>query len=150
MPDTAPAPAARPGPQLVPPTTPAPAPSATAEALIAWGTAHASSRVQALAGKASGALADLRQAYERDSKVQAAEAKIARLKAQLANAEKDLRAAKGTAPAKSTSTPTPGPAEDYKAIRAWAREHGVEVGAVGIPTRAVMDAYHAAHADAVA
>lgn len=150
MPDTTPTPAPRPGPHLVPQTTTAADPAATAEALIAWGAAHTSSRVQALAGKASGALADLRQAYERDSKVTAAEARVARLKAQLANAERDLRAAKGTAPAKAASPSKAQPAEDYRAIREWARENGVAVGAVGIPARSVIDAYHAAHADAVA
>lgn len=124
---------------------------ATAEALIEWGAAQQSSRLQTLAGKARAALTDLRQAAARESKVAAAEDRIARLKAQLANAEKDLRAAKGTpAAAKAGSSSKPEPAEDYPAIRAWAREHGVDVGAVGRPARAVIEAYHAAQARDVA
>lgn len=124
---------------------------ATADALIEWGAAQESSRLQALAGKARAALTDLRQAAARESKVSAAEARIGRLKAQLANAEKDLRAAKGTpAAAKSGSTSKPGPAEDYPAIRAWARANGVAVGAVGRPSNAVIEAYHAAQAREVA
>jgi hypothetical protein len=143
MPDIAPAP--RPGPQLVPPASPATAQPVTHEALIAWGNAHATSRVQSLAGKATGALADLRQAYERDGKVSAAEARVARLKAQLDNAQRDLAAVKsGKAKPASTSAQAK---EDYPAIRAWAREHGVDVGSVGIPARSVIDAYRAAHAD---
>lgn len=143
------APTPRPAPQLVPPPTPAANQPATAEALIAWGTTHASSRVQALAGKATGALGDLRQAYERDGKVSAAEARVARLKAQLDNAQRDLAAAKG-AKAKAATPPKAQPTEDYPAIRAWAREHGVEVGSVGVPARAVIEAYHAAHAEEMA
>ncbi len=107
------------------------------EALIAWGTAHSSSRVQTLAGKARGALADLRQTAERETKVAEAEDRVALLKAQLENAQKDLASAKGTT--------TPKAGEDYTAIRAWARDHGIEVGAVGRPKREVVEAYHAAH-----
>lgn len=132
-----------------PPPPPGHAPL-TDEALIAWGAAHSSSRVQALAGKVSGALADLRKAYERDGKVAAAEARVSRLKAQLANAERDLRAAKGTAPTKPAIAPKPeppkkAPSVGYTAIREWAREHGIECGSVGRPGRAVLEAYRAAH-----
>lgn len=148
MPDTTPAP--RPAPQLVAPAGPAAEPPSTADALIAWGAAHPTTRVQGLAAKARAVLNDLRQASEREGKVAAAEDRIARIKAQLANAEQDLRAAKGTAAAKAAAPVQVGPAEDYAAIRAWAREHGVDVGKVGRPARAVIEAYHAAHADAVA
>jgi hypothetical protein len=137
-------PAPRPAPQLVPPTAAATPQLLTHEALIAWGGAHPSSRVQALAGKAAGALGDLRQAYARDGKVAAAEARVARLKVQLENAQKDLAAAKG-AKAKPASTPKAPPAEDYAAIRAWARQTGMVVASVGIPARVVIDAYRAAH-----
>jgi hypothetical protein len=143
MPDTAPEPPARTGPQLVPPTPTGTDPSVTAEALIVWGAAHQSSRVQALAGKVSGALADLRQAYERDSKVTAAEARVARLKAQLENAQRDLAAAKG-GKAKPASAATAGRSEDYPAIRAWAREQGIDVPVRGIPKREIREAYYAA------
>lgn len=113
----------------------------TSDELIAWGATHKSSRLQAMAGKACGALADLRQAAEREAKVAAAEARIERLRAQLANAEQDLAAAKG-----KPKTAQPQDAEDYTAIRAWAKENGIEVGAVGRPKRTVIDAYHAAQA----
>jgi hypothetical protein len=143
MPDTAPEPPSRPGPQLVPPAAPAPDPSASAEALIAWGTAHASSRVQSLAGKTRGALADLRQAYERESKVAAAEARVARLKAHLENAQRDLAAARGGKAKPAGAAPAPR-SEDYPAIRAWAREQGIEVPVRGIPKREIREAYYAA------
>lgn len=116
------------------------APPSSTEALIRWGAAHSSSRMQALAGKARSALADLRQAAERETKVADAEARVKRLKAQLDNAQKDLASAKGTTAPRATEQA----AEDYAAIRAWARESGIEVGAVGRPKREVIDAYHAA------
>lgn len=126
-----------------------PAPAATPttnDELIAWGAAHASARVQALAARARAALNELAQLAARDEAVAKAEARVQRLKAQLANAEQDLRAVKnGTAkpqpPAAASNT-----GRDYAAVRAWARENGFEVGAVGIPKRAVLDAYDAAHA----
>lgn len=64
VPESRPVP--RPAPQLVPPATPD-APR-TNDELIAWGAAHPSSRVQALAGKASASLNDLKKAYERATK----------------------------------------------------------------------------------
>lgn len=127
--------------------TPAPADQAppTLEALIEWGAAHSSTRVQSLAGKARAALADLRQAAEREARVTDAEARVKRLKAQLANAERDLVAAKSTKPKPgSTTTLTPGGTEDYAAIRAWARENGIRVPERGIPKREIRDAYYAA------
>jgi len=118
------------------PTPPTSAIPATAEALIEWGASQDSSRLQALAGKARGALADLRQAAERETRVAEAEARIERLEAQLQNARQDLAAAKGSKPK--------APAEDYAAIRAWAKERGLVVAAVGRPAQTVIDAYHAA------
>ncbi|MGW5352233.1 WhiB family transcriptional regulator [Streptomyces sp. NPDC004031] len=128
------------------PTPPASGLPDTVEALIAWGAAHNSTRVQSLAGKARSALADLRQAAEREARVSDAEARVKRLKAQLANAERDLVAAKSTKPKPgSTTTLTPGGAEDYAAIRAWARENGIRVPERGIPKREIRDAYYAAN-----
>jgi hypothetical protein len=142
MSPTEPAPAtARPAPQLVQPT---PGQPATPEALIAWGAAHPSSRVQAIAGKVTGALGDLRQAYEKDGKVQSAEARVARLKLQLANAQKDLAAVKG-GKAKGA-----GAAVDYAAVRAWANAQGIEVHPHGRPRQAVIDDYYAAQAERLA
>jgi hypothetical protein len=127
------------------PTPPATTVPTTAEALIEWGAAHQSTRIQSLAGKARAALADLRQAAEKEARVSDAEARVKRLKAQLSNAERDLAAAKGAKPkpGSTTTLPAEGPV-DYAAIRAWAREQGIEVGAVGIPKRTVIDAYFAA------
>jgi hypothetical protein len=122
VPESRPVP--RPAPQLVQATPDAPR---TNDELIAWGAAHPSSRIQALAGKASASLNDLKKAYEQAGKVADAEARIKRLRAQLANAET-----------------TAGPAVDYTAVRAWAAEQGIPVGPTGRPKREVVDAYLAA------
>jgi hypothetical protein len=134
VPESRPVP--RQAPQLVQATPDAPR---TNDELIAWGAAHPSSRIQALAGKASASLNDLKKAYEQAGKVADAEARIKRLRAQLANAERDLAAAKGVKP-KTTA----GPAVDYTAVRAWAAEQGIPVGPTGRPKREVVDAYLAA------
>lgn len=129
-------------PQKQPETVPT-----SVDELLAWGAAHQSSRIQTLAGKARGALADLRQAAERETKVADAEARIKRLKAQLANAEQDLRAAKTPAktPAgKQASTGDKPAREELAAIRAWARENGYQVGTAGVVKREIVDAYRAA------
>ncbi len=135
VPESRPVP--RPAPQLVPPAA-LDAPR-TNDELIAWGAAHPSSRVQALAGKASASLNELKKAYEQAGKVADAEARIKRLRAQLANAEADLAAAKGTKPKASAR-----PSVDYAAVRAWAAKQGIPVGPTGRPKREVVDAYLAA------
>jgi hypothetical protein len=139
-----PVPEQRPEPQLVPtpPAEPSTAPLST-EQLIVWGANHNSARYQTLAGKASAALADLRKAYEQAGKVAEAEARIKRLRAQLANAERDLAAAKGK-PAKPTTKAASASAVDYAAVRAWAARQGIEVAPVGRPRRDVVNAYLAA------
>lgn len=153
MPDTiptsAPAAAAEPtGPQLVS----HPEVKLTTEELIAWGKAHQTSRIQVLAGRAAAALHDLEQARDRETAVASAEARIERLKAQLANAEQDLRSAKGTpaTPRKATSSGARPSREELRAIRTWAREHGYDVGVAGVIKREIVDAYRAAHAEQAA
>ena len=142
MPDTTPAP--RPTPQLVAPATET---LSTAEALIAWGSAHPTIRVKSLAAKAGAALADLRKASERETAVADAEARVKRLKAQLANAENDLKAAKGgtpNAPSKAGDSHRSG-TEELRAIRKWAAANGYRVAPKGTVARSVVDAYRAAN-----
>lgn len=137
---TATPPEPRPAPQLVQTAADVPL---TDETLLVWGANHTSTRYQALAARATSALTDLRKAYVQDAKVSAAEARIERLEAQLANAKADLAAAKGKPAKPATTTAAP---VDYAAVRAWGREHGYEVGTVGRPKRALVDAYLAAQA----
>jgi alkaline phosphatase len=135
------------GPELPPPAKTA-APS-TAEALIAWGMGHGSPRVQRLADQARAALADLQQAQRKEAAVTGAEELVRRAEQQLADAKAALRTAKGSsAPATAGTTSDRPTTEECAAIRAWARENGVEVGAVGTPARRVIDAYRAARAAA--
>ena len=126
---------------------PNPAPT-TPEELIAWGTNHQSARNRNLADKAVAAIAELQQAAERETKVATAEARIARLKAQLANAEQDLRKAKS-----GTTNPTGKQAatghrlstEDLRTIRKWAAANGHQVAPKGVIARSVIEAYRAAN-----
>lgn len=124
-----------------------PAPAATPttnDELIAWGAAHASARVQALAARARAALSELAQLAARDEAVAKAEARVKRLKAQLANAEQDLRSAKGTG-TPAAKNHADAPREDLAAIRTWARANGYQVAPKGLVARSVIDAYHAAN-----
>ncbi|MCC9307734.1 Lsr2 family protein [Kitasatospora sp. RB6PN24] len=115
-----------------------------AGALIAWGMQHQSSRMQRLAEQARAALADLQQAQRREAVVSAAENRVQQAKEQLLAAEQALRAAKGSSATSAPSRSRPDRVEGAR-IRAWAREHGHQVGTAGIIPRHVVDAYYVAH-----
>jgi Transcription factor WhiB/Lsr2 len=134
---------------ITPPPTPRLDPRdiqpATAEALIAWGAAHPTARVQGLASKARAALHELRQESERSAAVAEAEARVQRLEAQLANARRDLASAKGTSKTKGTSGGGARPdTDEMRAIRKWAAANGHQVAPKGLIARTVIDAYRAA------
>ncbi|PYC83429.1 hypothetical protein C7C46_08830 [Streptomyces tateyamensis] len=128
-------------------TTPvATGPGAAAAGLIAWGMKHPSARMQRLAEQARTALADLQQAQRQEAAITAAADRVQRLKDQLAAAEQDLRAAKGTATTSRPSSTAPRPDRTQGSrIRAWARENNLPVGTAGVISRDVITAYAAAH-----
>ena len=77
-------------------------------------------------------------AQEEDAGKAAIRAEIARLKAQTKRLEEQLR---GEKPSKPTAK-----SRDLKVVRAWAREHGMDVSDVGRVPAEVVDAYEAAQA----
>ncbi|MFB7617801.1 histone-like nucleoid-structuring protein Lsr2 [Kitasatospora sp. NPDC056181] len=119
---------------------------AAAAGLITWGMQHTSGRMRRLAEQARTALADLQQAQRREEAIQAAEKRVEAARADLANAERALRAAKGTPAARSTAARPD--ATETALIRSWARENGHPVAAVGLIPRPVVDAYRAARPEA--
>ncbi|OKI22231.1 histone-like nucleoid-structuring protein Lsr2 [Streptomyces sp. CB03911] len=129
------------------PTAPAPPQEQAAEALIAWGMQHPASRMQRLADQARTALADLQQAQRKEREVTAAEEQLQQAKQLLAAAEEALRTAKGARPPAAASDARPD-RDEAALIRAWAREHGEQVGSVGVIPRRLVDAYRAATRDA--
>jgi hypothetical protein len=110
-----------------------------AEALMSWGEAHSSTRIQGLAAKARAALADLSQLQEREHLVANGEARVKRLREQLARAEAELKTTKtGSAP---VGKPT---REELAQVRTWAWANGHVLSDRGMPPRHVIAAYEAA------
>lgn len=136
-----------PGQPAQPPASPAPD---TVAQLLAAASASPSRRVQSLGKKVSGLVDELRAALAREEQAAEAQRRVEELAAELERAREVLRAASGrparTAPAAATAQPT-APEVPAKTVRAWARQNGVDVPALGRIPRDVMDAYLKANPD---
>lgn len=125
------------------------------EQLLAWAEAHPAAGIRNKAARVRSDLAELTARRAADDAQREAEERVARLKAELEQAQEQLRAVKagprpaGAAPA---SAPTPIRAglgsgrtpRDLAAIRAWARAAGYQVAGKGMVPKAVLAAYDAA------
>jgi len=129
----------------------APGTDSAIEELIRWGEQHPTRGMQAHAAPARTALAELDQARGKERAVTAAEAKVDRLREQLARAERDLRAAKTgrpatalavvPAPAASERLEQPADKETRQQVRAWARERGMSAPDRGLISQEVLHAW---------
>ncbi|RSS85787.1 hypothetical protein EF919_37690 [Streptomyces sp. WAC02707] len=123
--------------------------------LIQWAATHPAASVRKRAARITADLTELSERLEGEAAQREAEEKVAKARAALEQAEKDLKAVKtGTRATTATAAavaPTPirtgttYSRDELAAIRTWARAHGHPVADRGLPSRAVLDAYAAAH-----
>lgn len=122
--------------------------------LLEAGDAAPSENARALAAQIRAAAQDLRRELDNGAAIADAQAQIERARAQLAQAEAAL--AQLTGEADLRPEPEPEPAEERaapigedvrhsNAVRDWARENGLSVGARGRIADDVIAAFNAAH-----
>jgi hypothetical protein len=141
-----PSPLVRPAPQSSPSASePSPEPDPV-EQLLAWAETAGASRAAGLAVRIRTQLKELTALREQHQATAQERALIETLEAQLAEARNRLRGLTGSAGPRRTSTATGTPKTESGRIRAWARENGYEVGAIGIIAKPIVEAYWAAHA----
>ncbi|MFJ8746652.1 hypothetical protein ACIRL2_45855 [Embleya sp. NPDC127516] len=125
------------------------------DALLAWGAAQQSPAIRTLAERAGKALSDLAARRERQEAVHAAQRRLIDAELLLAQAQRDLRAAKIGTGATSTTTPPPLQApggdpgtaqrrEEGRRARAWAAREGIACPDRGIVPKHVLEAYRRA------
>ncbi|WP_319460071.1 histone-like nucleoid-structuring protein Lsr2 [Micromonospora sp. RTP1Z1] len=121
-----------------------PRPPDVLAALLAAAAASPNRRTQTLGTKVRALVDDLRAELRRESQAAEAQRRVDELAAELERARERLRAASGR-PARPATPPAgerpTAPEVPAKTVRAWARDHGVDVPALGRVPRAVMDAY---------
>ncbi|MFI5945539.1 histone-like nucleoid-structuring protein Lsr2 [Streptomyces uncialis] len=133
------------------PITPLPL-STDLQELLDWAAAHPAAGVRSRAARITADLSELSARREGEAVQCEAEERVAQLKAELEKAQEELRSVKAGTRAPATSTanvPAPLSAQGRKAhlaaVRAWARANGHQVADRGTPSKAVLDAYAAAH-----
>ncbi|KND39687.1 Lsr2 family DNA-binding protein [Streptomyces stelliscabiei] len=122
------------------------------EALLSWAKNHPAAVIRNKAARIRSDLYELTARRETDDAQREAEERVAKLKAELEQAQETLRAVKAGGRPTAPTVVTPAPAastkrskEQLAAIRTWARANGHQVADKGNPAKAVMDAYDAAH-----
>ncbi|MFF5131049.1 histone-like nucleoid-structuring protein Lsr2 [Streptomyces syringium] len=126
------------------------------EALLSWAENHPAASIRNRAARVRSDLVELTERRAADTAQRQAEERVAKAKAELEAAQKQLRAMKAggrTATAVQHATPlAPAPTstgkrtkEELAAIRTWARANSHQVADRGTPAKAVLDAYDAAH-----
>lgn len=123
------------------------------EQLLAWAANHPTAAFRGKAARIRADIADLAARRETAEAQRVAERRIRKLKAELEQAQRQLRAAKaGTRPATTDTAPTPirpkaagRSKEELTTIRAWARANGHQVAGTGMVRKEVLEAYDAAH-----
>ncbi|MFD9246083.1 histone-like nucleoid-structuring protein Lsr2 [Streptomyces sp. NPDC059556] len=126
--------------------------------LIEWAAAHPAASVRKSAARITTALTELSARRDSEAAQREAEARVAEARQALEQAEQELRAVKAGTRSPAAAAPTPirtGTSgaysrEELTRIRAWARAHGHQVADRGLPPKAVLDKYAAAHPTAPA
>ncbi|MEU9376511.1 histone-like nucleoid-structuring protein Lsr2 [Streptomyces sp. NPDC048255] len=137
-------------PQTASPAADKPVDRTGIEALLSWAKAHPAAAIRNKAARIRGDLAELTARRESDDAQREAEERVAKLNAELEQAQETLRTVKAGGRPVSPAVPSaPTGAkrskEQLAAIRTWARAHGHQVADMGLPAKAVLDAYDAAH-----
>jgi hypothetical protein len=116
------------------------------EALLSWAKDHPAAVIRNKAARIRSDLSELTARRESDDAQRQAAARVAKLKAELEQAQETLRAVKASG---RTAAPAVAPAptgtkrsmEQLAAIRTWARANGHQVADRGLPAQRVLDAY---------
>ncbi|MEC3992068.1 hypothetical protein VSR01_00290 [Actinacidiphila sp. DG2A-62] len=141
--------------------TPLPAPAdgtvsevADIDVLLSWADEHPLASVRARASRIRQDLADLTQRRTTEAATAEAEARIAKMRADLKAEEERLRQLKAGGPRAAVVTEAPTPIrpvggkrsrEELAAIRTWARANGHQVATAGVVKASIVEAYDAAH-----
>lgn len=128
--------------------------------LIEWAAAHPAASVRKSAARITAALTELSSRRDNEAAQREAEARVARAREALEQAEQELRAVKAGTRTTTTAATAPTPIrtgtssaysrDELTAIRTWARANGHQVADRGLPSKTVLDAYAAAHPTAPA
>jgi hypothetical protein len=137
-------------PEAAGPVSDSPADSDGIEALLSWAKHHPAAVIRNKAARIRSDLYELTVRREADDAQREAEERVAKLKAELEQAQETLRAVKaGGRPLPPAVTPAPTDTkrskEQLAAIRTWARANGYQVADAGVIRKTVVDAYDAAH-----
>ncbi|MFE2609431.1 histone-like nucleoid-structuring protein Lsr2 [Streptomyces mirabilis] len=137
-------------PQMAGSASDGPVDSDGIEALLSWAKHHPAAAIRNKAARIRSDLYELTARRETDDAQREAEERVAKLKAELEQAQETLRTVKaGGRPAAPVTAPAPTGTKRSKdqlaAIRTWARANGHQVADKGNPAKAVLDTYDAAH-----
>ncbi|WP_327328740.1 Lsr2 family protein (plasmid) [Streptomyces sp. NBC_01210] len=137
-------------PHTAGPASDSPVDSDGIEALLSWAKDHPAAVIRNKAARIRSDLSELTARRETDDAQREAEERVAKLKAELEQAQETLRTVKAggrpaTPAAASAPTGTKRSKEQLAAIRTWARANGHRVADTGNPAKTVLDAYDAAH-----
>ncbi|MFF8604088.1 hypothetical protein ACF065_33860 [Streptomyces sp. NPDC015232] len=146
--------AAADAPAIDVPVVPLPVTGALQE-LIDWAAAHPTASVRSRAARITTALAELSERRDSEAAQREAEARVAKARQALEQAEQELRAVKAGTRTTTVAATAPTPIrtgasgvysrDELTRIRTWARASGHQVADRGLPSKAVLDAYAAAH-----
>ncbi|MEW1552332.1 Lsr2 family DNA-binding protein [Streptomyces tsukubensis] len=135
-----------------PATDPAEQPIATidhtVEELLVWAGDHPAAAIRAKAARIRDGITALRERRDADDAQRAAEERVAKARAELDQAQQELKAVKNRAAgtgAEAEPVPVASGRPDRAAIRTWARTNNYEVADRGVIPQRVVDAYDAAH-----
>lgn len=139
------------------PVVPIPGPDSL-QSLIEWAATHPTVSVRKSAARIITALNELSARRDSEAAQREAEVRVAKVREALEQAEQELKAVKaGTRPTTTAAVAAPTPIrtgtysrDELAGIRTWARANGHPVADRGLPSRAVLDAYAAAHPAATA
>ncbi|MER5696059.1 Lsr2 family DNA-binding protein [Streptomyces mirabilis] len=135
------------------PVPDSPADSDGIEALLSWAKNHPAAVIRNKAARIRSDLYELTARRAADDAQREAEERVAKLKAELEQAQETLRVVKAggrplppAAPTEpSAPTGTKRSKEQLAAIRTWARANGYQVADAGVIRKTVVEAFDAAH-----